>query len=431
MLLVCLVFAGCAQITAGHDRQNLGVNRLSMGAGGMTDPALSHSCDTLHPTLTIVRSTKRGPPFSARHCDSRNSGTGFLTLLSYSTRKGAACGKSKCPHDDGYSVGFYICHVVCPWRAVQASHTNLAALISPLWFGIRIGFPRVSCFIDVLICVSAAIMAMSLQRTPESGAGELSGKVALITGPAKGMGASVTLTLAKNGADLVLAGRDTAAIEPVADAARKLSRRVVVVGCDVTCEADMQTAVRAAMDTFGRIDILVHIAGINGPVEKKGWETSSDEFDEVLGVNLKGPFLAMRAVLPVMVAQRYGKIVCMGGTFGMRAAPGRAVYSSSKWGLRGLVKTLAAEAGSHNININCVEPGMVDGDSFENIVLPAVAKSSGTSVDDVRKSYEDGYALHRITSSDDVAQAVAFLVSDRAKQLTGIDLPVDGGWATL
>jgi NAD(P)-dependent dehydrogenase (short-subunit alcohol dehydrogenase family) len=260
---------------------------------------------------------------------------------------------------------------------------------------------------------------------------DLKERVALVTGPAKGMGAEVTRALAREGADLVLVGRDTAAIEPVADEARGLGRRVVVARCDVTNPAEVDAAVKAGVDTLGRIDILVNIAGGTGPVEKRGWETTAEEFDEIVELNLKGCFLTMRAVLPGMMARRDGKICNVGGTFGMRAAPGRMAYSASKWGLRGMTKTFALEAGPYNINVNCVAPGMVEGPRFFEKVLPARAKRFNLSIADARKHYEENYALRRISTGEDVANAVVFLVSERSRQITGVDLPVDGGWAAL
>lgn len=260
---------------------------------------------------------------------------------------------------------------------------------------------------------------------------ELADRIAFITGPAKGMGADVTLALAREGADCILVGRDTAAIEPVAADVRKLGRRALVARCDVTNADEVAAAVKAGENAFGRIDILVNIAGGTGPVEKKGWETTPEEWDEIIELNMRGCFLTMRAVMPGMMARRYGKICNVGGTFGMRAAPGRMAYSASKWGLRGLTKTFAVEAGPYNINVNCVAPGMVVGPRFLDKVLPARAKKEGISIDEARKRYEEHYALRRVSEGVDVANAVVFMVSDKSRQITGVDLPVDGGWAAL
>jgi NAD(P)-dependent dehydrogenase (short-subunit alcohol dehydrogenase family) len=131
------------------------------------------------------------------------------------------------------------------------------------------------------------------------------------------------------------------------------------------------------------------------------------------------------------MAQRYGKIVNVGGTFGMRGRAGRMAYSASKWGLRGMTKSVALEAGPYNINVNCVAPGMVDGPRFRDKVCAEMAKRLGISVAEAAERHGAEYALRRISSDSDVANACLFLASDVSRQITGVDLPVDGGWAML
>jgi len=259
----------------------------------------------------------------------------------------------------------------------------------------------------------------------------LQGKTAIITGPAKGMGADITLTLAQAGADVVLAGRDLKAIAPIQAQVLALGRRAVTVKCDVTVEADAAAAAQAALGEFGRIDILVNCAGGTGTIEKPGHENTVAEFEEILDLNMKGCWLMMRAVMPAMMEQRYGKIVNVGGTFGMRGRSGRMAYSASKWGLRGITKSTAIEVGPYNINVNYVAPGMVEGERFNTKVMPEKAKKLGLSIEDARKTFENEYALRRISTGQDIANAVLFLASDMSRQITGVDLPVDGGWAAL
>jgi len=257
---------------------------------------------------------------------------------------------------------------------------------------------------------------------------DLRDRVGIVTGPAKGMGAAITTLLAREGADLVLAGRDTGAIEQVAAAIRELGRRAVVVGCDVTSESDVAAMARAAQDAFGgRIDLLVNVAGGSGPLARPFWENTLAEFEQIMTLNVTGCFLTMRAVMPVMMAQRYGKIVNVGGTFGLRGRAGRAAYSASKWALRGLTKSAALEAGSYNININCICPGMVEGDRFDR-VRSEMSQRLGITPDEARERMAGEYALHRISTAEDIANAVVFLASYRSRQITGQDLAVDGGW---
>jgi 3-oxoacyl-[acyl-carrier protein] reductase len=260
---------------------------------------------------------------------------------------------------------------------------------------------------------------------------QLKGRVALITGPAKGMGAAITRSFAAEGAHLVLIGRDLAAIEPIAAEVRGRGTDVVVANCDLTDPLQCERAVRAGTEKFGRIDILVNVAGGSGPVGKSGVETTADEFDEIVTLNLNGCFHTIRAVLPGMMTQRYGKIVNVGGTFGMRGKAGRMSYSASKWGLRGLTKSFAIEAGPYNINVNYVAPGMVDGPRFRDKVCADMARRLNITPEEAAQRHADDYALKRITVDQDIANACLFFASDVSRQITGADLPVDGGWAML
>jgi len=256
-------------------------------------------------------------------------------------------------------------------------------------------------------------------------------KVVLITGPAKGMGQAITLDFAQEGAHLLLAARDLEAVKPVAQKVLDMGLPCKVQSCDLTQSADTQALVNEAMNTFGRVDVLVNVAGGSGPIGKTGWETTPEEFDQIIELNMKGCFNTMRAVLPTMVHQQSGKIVNVGGTFGMRGRAGRMAYSASKWGLRGITKSFALEAGPHNINVNCVAPGMVDGPRFREKVCPNMAKTSGISLEEAMKRHAADYALRRVSTDQDVANACLFLASDVSRQITGVDLPVDGGWASL
>jgi len=256
----------------------------------------------------------------------------------------------------------------------------------------------------------------------------LEGKIAIVTGPAKGMGAAITLALAREGVDLCLAGRDMAAIAPVAADARKLGRRVVEAKCDVTSAADVDAMVKKTLDCFGgRIDILVNVAGGRGPLETTSWDTTPEQFDDIVELNMKGCFLTMRAVTPTMQQQRSGKIVNIGGTFGLRGRALRMAYSASKWGLRGITKAFALELGAYNVNVNNVCPGMVDGPRFRK-VCEEMAKRLGISVAQAMRKHAEEYALQRVSTDEDVANAVLFFASDASRQITGQDVAVDGGW---
>ena len=260
---------------------------------------------------------------------------------------------------------------------------------------------------------------------------KLRGKVAVITGGAKGMGAAITMAYAQEGCRVALLGRDVGALEEVAVEARALGVDVIVRACDVVDAGQVDEAMAATIQHFGAVDILVNVAGGSGPVGVPSWETTPEAFDEIVQLNMKGCFNTMRAVLPAMIARRYGKIVNVGGTFGMRGRAGRMAYSASKWGLRGITKSTAIEAGPFNINVNCVAPGMVDGPRFREKVLPSVMRSEGVTAEEAAASHAGEYALRRISEAEDIAHACLFLSSDVSRQITGVDLPIDGGWAML
>ncbi|MFA6264952.1 MAG: SDR family NAD(P)-dependent oxidoreductase [Pseudolabrys sp.] len=260
----------------------------------------------------------------------------------------------------------------------------------------------------------------------------LEGRVTMITGPAKGMGAAITKAFADEGAKLALLGRDVSAIEPVAEEVRQAGGEAVIIACDLTDAEQCEVAVQKTKAAFGdRIDILVNVAGGSGPVGKTGIETTPEEFDDIVTLNMNGCFHSMRAVLPTMIAQRYGKIVNVGGTFGMRGRAGRLAYSASKWGLRGITKSFALEVGQYNINVNCVAPGMVDGPRFRDKVCADMAKRLNITLEEAMERHAADYALKRVTVDADVANACLFMASDTSRQITGVDLPVDGGWAML
>src|ERR1019366_948796 len=229
----------------------------------------------------------------------------------------------------------------------------------------------------------------------------LTGQVAIITGPAKGMGRAVTRAFAAEGCRLVLLGRDVAAIETVARELQRGGAEFLVCRSDVTDAAACVEAATAAMDAFGCIDILVNVAGGSGPIGKTGANTTSEEFHEIVDLNMRGCFNTIRAVAPVMIARGYGHIVNVGGTFGMRGRAGRVAYSASKWGLRGIAKSFALELGPHNINVNYVAPGMVDGPRFRDKICGELAQRLGISEAEAAKRHAAGYALRRITTDTD------------------------------
>lgn len=260
----------------------------------------------------------------------------------------------------------------------------------------------------------------------------LTNKIVAITGPAKGMGEAITRAFAVEGARLALLARDTLAVSALEMELREQGVDVVLVACDITNSDQCEQAVAHIREALGDVpDVLINVAGGSGPVGKSGADTTFEEFEEIVRLNMAGCFNTMRAVLPGMMERRSGKIVNVGGTFGMRGKAGRMAYSASKWGLRGITKSMAIEAGPHNININIVAPGMVDGQRFRTKVCPDMAVKLGVSEEEAAQRHAADYALQRISTAQDVADACLFMASERSRQITGTDLPVDGGWAAL
>jgi 3-oxoacyl-[acyl-carrier protein] reductase len=258
---------------------------------------------------------------------------------------------------------------------------------------------------------------------------DLAGRVAIVTGSGKGMGPVIAESLAREGADLMLCGRDLPPLEKVCDGIRSLGRRAFVARCDVCSPAEVEAMVAHTLQALGgRIDILVNAAGGTGPVERSTIETTPEEFDAVVAVNMRGAYLTIRGVLPTMMAQRYGKIVNLGGTWGLRGRALRMAYSATKWGLRGITKSVALEAGPYNININDVCPGIVEGARVDN-TFRIKSQRLGKTVDQVREESAAEYALRRFSTPHDVANVIVFLCSDKSRQITGQDIAVDGGWA--
>jgi 3-oxoacyl-[acyl-carrier protein] reductase len=148
---------------------------------------------------------------------------------------------------------------------------------------------------------------------------------------------------------------------------------------------------------------------------------------EVLDINVRGTFLPIKYTLPTMIAQKYGKIVNIGGSSGLRGYKYRTAYSSSKWALRGLTRTIALEAGPHNVNVNIVMPGIVHTPRMDKL-CEEKARLRGWTFEQVYQEYVDEMCLGRVTEPEDVAEAVVYCASEESKNMTGQMIPVDGGW---
>ena len=257
---------------------------------------------------------------------------------------------------------------------------------------------------------------------------KLDGKKAIVTGAAKGIGAAITTTLAREGADVLLTARETGPLDRVAEEVRTMGRAALVVACDVTDEAEVKAMVNHALDAFGgRIDILVNVAGVTGPIETPVQDIDVADFDYVITANERGTFLPIKYVVPTMIAQKSGKIVNIGGTSGLRGYAMRTAYSASKWAVRGITRTVALEVGKYNVNVNAVCPGIVETPRMQKL-CEEKARMRGWTVEEVYDEYVQEMALKRVTTPADVANAVLFMASEDSRQITGQAITIDGGW---
>lgn len=239
-------------------------------------------------------------------------------------------------------------------------------------------------------------------------------KVALVTGGSRGIGRSTVLELAREGARVVFSHLDDRAeATRTVGQAQALHVEVLAVESDVRDAAAVRACVEVTVKEFGTVDILVNNAGITRDAVL--WKLSEDDWDVVLDTNLKGAFLYLQAVAPLMRAQRSGRVINVASINALRGKFGQANYVAAKAGLVGLTKTAARELGREGITVNAVAPGLIETDLVRR-APPSVREAAlGESV------------LKRLGQPDDVAALVAFLASDRARHITGEIIKVDGG----
>ncbi len=258
----------------------------------------------------------------------------------------------------------------------------------------------------------------------------LEGKVAIVTGAGSGIGAVVAEYLAQDGAHLALIGRDDARLTSSAKALDEKypDRQSLPRRCDVTDEDQVRAMTAAVAERFGGIDILVNTAGGTGPIETPAQDYPVGEFRKILELNVIGTFLPCKYAIPYLIARGGGgRIVNLAGTSGLRGYRNRSGYSSSKWAVRGLTRTLALELGPHDITVNDVCPNVTNGARMDRIVAEKAARI-GISPEQVYADFAAQTALGRFVDEADVGEAIRFLVSPAARNITGHDIPVDAGW---
>jgi 3-oxoacyl-[acyl-carrier protein] reductase len=244
---------------------------------------------------------------------------------------------------------------------------------------------------------------------------DLSNKVAIVTGSARGIGKAIALKLAEVGADVVVNDIAAAAdaLEGTAKEIRALNRKALAVTADVSSSADVARLIEAAATTMGRIDILVNNAGVTR--DSLLMRMSDEDWDTVLNIDLKSAFLCTRAVLRLMMKQRWGRIVSIASVVGIMGNAGQANYASAKAGIIGLTRSIAKEVGSRGITANAIAPGFIETRMTEQLD------------EKQRQALVQRIPLGSIGTPRDVAEAVAFLASEEAKYITGQVLGIDGG----
>jgi NAD(P)-dependent dehydrogenase (short-subunit alcohol dehydrogenase family) len=245
--------------------------------------------------------------------------------------------------------------------------------------------------------------------------GWLNGRVAIVTGASKGIGRAASRAFAREGAAVVCAARSTALLEETAALVREDGGRVIGVVADLSTEDGAQLVVERGVQAFGHVDCLINNAGDSGPT-KPVQAYPLDEWRYTIDSCLTSSYLCVRFAVPAMIGAGRGAIVNIASMAGRRGMPYRIGYCSAKAGQIGMTYGLALELGRHNITVNAVLPGAVEGDRIDRVIA-AQADARGSSPEEVRRIFLQRSPLRRMTTADDIAYAAVFLCSDHARNI--------------
>ena len=249
--------------------------------------------------------------------------------------------------------------------------------------------------------------------------GKLSGRTAVVTGAARGIGAGEAIRLAQDGANVTVLDLSAEACQETVEAVEATGSEALAIACDVSSSQQVTAAFEEVANRFGRIDILINNAGVLR--DNLSFKMSEDDWDTVLDIHLKGSFLCSKAAQKYMVQQEYGKIVMTSSIVAL-GNKGQVNYSSAKAGLQAMARTMALELGRFNINVNAVAPGWI-----ETEMTKEAAERAGMTMEDMKKQFSSNIPLKRFGKVEDIANVVAFLVSDDASYISGETIYVAGG----
>src|SRR5205823_577556 len=253
---------------------------------------------------------------------------------------------------------------------------------------------------------------------------ELVGRIALVTGGGRGIGRAVALALAAEGADIAVAARSGDELEETVSSIRAAGRRGEAIVCDVTDRSNVEAMIGRVKTALGDPLILVNNAGI--AASAKLTDTTDEMWDRMLRVNASGAFYCTRAVLPLMLAAKWGRIVNMASVAGRAGAPYIAAYTASKHALLGLTRAVAAEVASRGITVNAVCPGYVDTE-MTDASAANIVKRTGRTEEDARKILEGFSPQGRLMTAPEVAAMTTYLCSEAARGINGQGIVIDGG----
>ena len=258
-------------------------------------------------------------------------------------------------------------------------------------------------------------------NSSQNQAGELAGKVAVVTGGGTGIGKAIAKALSGAGASVVVSGRRMDALEAVA---RETGCRPVV--CDVREERDVAQLFTRTEQHFGGLDILVNNAGVTGPVSSvEAMDMAA--WDETFDINVRGIVLCLKYAVPLLKRRGGGSIVNMSSLMGLRGYPMRSPYAASKFAVIGITESVAQEVGPDKIRVNALCPGAVNGDLMQRVIATRAKAENRPPEEIIRVNYTDKAALRRWVEPEEVAAAALFLASDRSAPITGERLRVDAG----